>query len=612
MTVTNLANPSQRFSPGRALLRFAAATGLALVPVASCTCEVVEITEVGPAILVDVCAEPQEKDGVGNVIGGFEECALDFGEADISVKTSRKFKISNPTANALNISKFELQGTEQAFKLVEPLPDVVGAGLSVEVTVEVRPQFVAEIATEVVITSNAVNTTVKKPSAVRIPITLKGVDNGTPSIEVVPDPSCGTADPLGVNFNQVATGGVSICEVTVTNLGTRDLYFDSLDFVEVEPGVLHIEPADSQPGPNIAVTGTPPTGDVPLPGCPTNGPEDCTNNSFKLRLAFAPDALGAFSSSLRFATNDPQTPVIDMPIIGRGVVGPTCVASIKEVNGVTTPPFNIEPLDDVTFTSEGSAGATPDVTIVSTRWEVKERGPGSTVVLSDPNGTDTGLLFANRRGVDVAGRFEICAVVTDSLGTESNNTCCVDFEAIPSQAMLVQATWANSDGDMDLHVTKRNSAGEYCVTSLGGGGGDVDAPFAEDCNDTDTELDCNYASCRSTNNDSPEWDGAAGRTAGDPTLDIDDLTGFGPENINIDLPIPGSYGFGVTTFSSFGGPYLVTIRLFVFGRLAGEWTQELSEQFLEAGAVHFTAEDPSRPCVEDLSDGDPADECPGL
>jgi hypothetical protein len=33
---------------------------------------------------------------------------------------------------------------------------------------------------------------------------------------------------------------------------------------------------------------------------------------------------------------------------------------------------------------------------------------------------------------------------------------------------------------------------------------------------------------------------------------------------------------------------------------------------LEAGVVHFTADDPSHPCVEDLTDGDPEDECPGL
>jgi hypothetical protein len=606
MTVTKLANTPPRSRHGLALSRFAAVAGLLVFPFASCDCTIDgDVLEVGPEIWVDVCASPEKLDGVGNLIGGFEECALNFGDADIAVKTSRTFRMTNTTNLDLKVASIVLEGTEEAFKLVEPLPEFVGAGLSVEVAVEVRPRVVATIATEVVITSNAINTD-SEPSIVRIPVTLNGVDNGLPDIVVTPDPACGSTDPLGVNFDKVATGGVAICEVTISNVGTRDLFFDSLAFSNVEGDVLHIEPSDSDAPPNVAITGTPPSGDVPLPGCP-DGVSGCVGNSFTLRLAFAPDALGTYASKISIVTSDPDETSVELPIIGSGVVGPTCVAGIKSVNGITEPPFNVEPLDDVTLTTEDSTGATPDVSIVSTRWEVTQRGPGSTVIASDPTGTDTGFLFANRRGVDVAGKFEACAVVTDSLGTESNNTCCVDFEAIPSQALLVQATWANPDGDMDLHVTKRDD-GVFCLNGLGGGAGDVDAPFETGCGD----LDCYYGSCRSTNPDSPEWDGEAGRTAGDPSLDIDDLTGFGPENTNVDLPAPGAYGFGVDTYSSFGGPYLVTIRLFLFGRLSGEWTSELEEQFLEAGIVHFTAEDPSHPCVEDLTDGDPEDECPGL
>lgn len=605
MTVTNLANTPQRSGLGWTFSRFAAVAGLLVLPFSGCDCRVEgDVLEVGPEIWVDVCTKPEKVDGVGNVIGGYEECLLDFGDADMAVKTSRSFRITNTTNIPLQIESIALEGTEEAFKLVEPLPDFVGAGLSVEVAVEVRPSLKATISTEVVIKSNAINTD-SQPSVVRIPVTLNGVDRGLPDIEVTPDPACGTTAPLGVNFDKVATGGVAICEVTITNVGTRDLFFDSVEFINVNDEVLHVEPADSDEPPNIVVTGTVPADDVPLPGCP-DGPEGCTGNSFKLRLAFAPDALGPFASKLAIATSDPDESVVELPVLGSGVVGPTCVASIKSVNGVSTPPFSIEPLDDVTLTTDGSSGATPDVDIVSTTWEIRARGAGSTVVLSDPTGTDTGFLFANRRGIDVAGEFEVCAIVTDSLGTDSNNNCCVNFEAIPSQALLVQLTWANPDGDMDLHVTKGDD-GAYCVSNLNGGAGDVDAPF-ETCNGTD----CNFATCRADDAQVPEWDGVAGRTAGDPVLDIDDVTGFGPENINVDLPAPGAYGFGVETYSSFGGPYLVTLRLFLFGRLAGEWTQELQEQFFEAGVVHFTAEDPGRPCIEDLTDGDSDDDCPGL
>jgi hypothetical protein len=607
MTVTNLAPTSQRFRPGCAFSRLAAVAGLLVSPFASCTCEPVEpLEKEGAQIWVDVCAGPipLKLDGVGNTIGGFTDCGIDFGNADIAVKTSRSFRITNTTRYPLNIESIALDGTEDAFKLVEPLPEFVGAGLSVEVAVEVRPRVESVIATDIVITSDAINTGDEQPSIVRIPVTLTGVDNGLPDIEVTPDAACGSTDPLGVDFGNIATGGVSICEVTISNVGTRDLFFDSAEFADIATGVLHIEPSDSDAVPNIAITGTLPTGDVPLPGCP-DGVDGCTGNSFKLRLAFAPDALGAYSSKLAIATSDPDESVVELPIIGTGVVGPTCVASIKSVNGVTEPPFTIEPLDDVTVTTEGSTPATPEVGPLTTTWDLRTKGAGSSAVLSDPTGKETGLLFANRRGVDVAGRFELCATVTDTLGTSSTNNCCVDFEAIPSQAFLVQATWANPDGDMDLHVTKQNDDGDYCVTALGGGAGGTEAPFREDCSNTE-DFDCYFA------NRTVNWDNDTSTTEGDPSLDIDDTQGFGPENTNVDVPLPGSYAFGLSAYRAENPPYLVTIRLFIFGRPAGEWTAELGDddQFLEAGIAHFKADDFFHPCVEDLTDGDPADECP--
>ena len=67
----------------------------------------------------------------------------------------------------------------------------------------------------------------------------------------------------------------------------------------------------------------------------------------------------------------------------------------------------------------------------------------------------------------------------------------------------------------------------------------------------DCDSDCFYS------NPSPDW-GVAQSWADDPFLDVDDVDGFGPENINITEPQPGTYRFVVHYFSDtydggFGG-----------------------------------------------------------
>ena len=94
---------------------------------------------------------------------------------------------------------------------------------------------------------------------------------------------------------------------------------------------------------------------------------------------------------------------------------------------------------------------------------------------------DTGFSFAGRPGIDLAGTYVVRVTVVDDLGTRSINDCSVEFEAIPTDTIHVQLVWDTSYGDMDLHMTKKNDAGEYCMngyslvgetstTSCSGGG----------------------------------------------------------------------------------------------------------------------------------------------
>ena len=111
----------------------------------------------------------------------------------------------------------------------------------------------------------------------------------------------------------------------------------------------------------------------------------------------------------------------------------------------------------------------------------------------------------------------------------------------------MQLSWDTDTNDLDLHTTKQGSDGRYCIDAANTTD-PVDGLLSEDC---DSGLDCNFAGCKAGSyGDPPEWDGVAGRTAGDPMLDIDDLHGFGPENINVDAMPEGNYLVGVNTYSA--------------------------------------------------------------
>lgn len=582
------------FHPRRALL---------LLPVAfvgGCEgCIDPEVVAVAPQIAIDACTTPAAKPT--------SDCLIDFGNADITVQATKTFTISNPSALILDLSEgvsgklgitLDDEALGNGFSFASALPDEIGPGLSADVAVTIRPILESTIEGNIIIVSDANNTpqNADRDSVITIPLTLTGVDNGVPDLVVTPDPSCGTADPLNVDFGRVATGGGKVCNVTVQNVGTRELVFDGVDFLDGAGVDTVAEAPGSDAAPAIRLAGEPPRPDQPLP----------PDASIDLRVAFAPDVLGRYTAVLAIRSSDPDEGLVEVPIVGTGVNAPSCDARVKSVNGVdVTGVPTVEPLDDVVIIADAEA-ATPDGSIVEYRWELLERGPGSGAVLANPSAAETGFAFANRRGVDVAGRFEACVVVVDDLGTESAEPCCVNFEAIPQDAFLVQLTWVGDQtDDMDLHVTKRSGAAgspQYCVTSLGGGSGNVDAPFSE-CGTND----CGFYNCNPTDT-GVEWDGVPGRTAGDPSLDIDDVDGFGPENINVDVTDQGSYGFGA---SYFGGsiPVVMFMRLFLFGQLAGEWVETVDDDFWEVGIVHFDPEDPFHPCVEDLINTPDDDEC---
>jgi uncharacterized protein YfaP (DUF2135 family) len=130
----------------------------------------------------------------------------------------------------------------------------------------------------------------------------------------------------------------------------------------------------------------------------------------------------------------------------------------------------------------------------------------------------------------------------------------VSFNVIPTDAIHIQLVWDSPSTDVDLHLLRENPAGSYTSWS---------------------DNDCYYGDCKAPDGLDTKWFPAL--PDANPTLDVDDLDGYGPENINIDTPADGKYMVAVHFYSdsqSEGG--VAILRLYLFGNLHSEYIAEIA------------------------------------
>ena len=130
--------------------------------------------------------------------------------------------------------------------------------------------------------------------------------------------------------------------------------------------------------------------------------------------------------------------------------------------------------------------------------------------------------------------------------------------------------------DVDLHLL-RSPSGTWFDNS----------PNGDDCHwqncrvceanyDTDYEAECRNEIARFNNDPNisppPQVEWSAPLDDNDPRLDLDDVQGNGPENINIKSPADGSYVLGVHYYDDDGfGASTITVRIFCRGNLVREF-----------------------------------------
>ncbi len=189
---------------------------------------------------------------------------------------------------------------------------------------------------------------------------------------------------------------------------------------------------------------------------------------------------------------------------------------------------------------DASESYDPDGEVVEYRWTTVERPDGSTAQIVPHDSSPNPRFF-----LDLAGDYTFQLDVIDADGMESCESAYVAVMVVPDEDIHVQLVW-QTPGD--------NSPDD-------GNGTDLDLHFMRLPGSWDTEpWDCHWK------NMTPDW-GVVGESEDDPSLDIDDVDDFGPENINLNRPESGrSYGIGVYYYSDAGyGAAYATIRVFIDG-----------------------------------------------
>ena len=157
---------------------------------------------------------------------------------------------------------------------------------------------------------------------------------------------------------------------------------------------------------------------------------------------------------------------------------------------------------------------------------------------------------------DIAGDYSVQLAVTNTIGVSSAPTTCT-FTAIPEENLHVELTWSTGAADLDMHLL--NGGAQFFVSP----------------------GDCNWC------NQSPDW-GASG-SSDNPSLDLDDRQGYGPENINVDSPANDTYSIKVHYFTDNGDTTTTaTVKVYLYGALAGEASAAMSRDTVwDAGQVRW-------------------------
>jgi hypothetical protein len=259
-----------------------------------------------------------------------------------------------------------------------------------------------------------------------------------------------------------------------------------------------------------------------------------------LSVQFAPTAQGEFEANVVIPSNDPDEDPLYVLLVGTGdleTIG-------KGPQAICAPDFGSAPFETESF--DGSDSFDPEGLDLTFQW-----------ILTPPSGSSTTLSSYNvpepSLTLDLAGDYVGSLTITNTTG--QSDSCSQTISANPNENFRVEMFWQTAGDDMDLHVLRPDSQGGPTPHSSPG--------------------DCFYA------NTNPNW-GDSASSVDDPGLDLDDIGGTGPENINIADPAVSPYDGWYEIFvhdypgSSYTPANDVTVNVYLNGVLADTFNFSIS------------------------------------
>ncbi|MFT5685758.1 MAG: hypothetical protein ACI8RZ_006712 [Myxococcota bacterium] len=261
-------------------------------------------------------------------------------------------------------------------------------------------------------------------------------------------------------------------------------------------------------------------------------PED----SLQVPVTFSSNFSGTFSGQIWFEDNTVSG------LSSGGLLGASAVpVAVCSTSSPTLSPIHesTDWLGDESFDAAGGA-------LTEYHWTLVDRPEGSVVSLGESQGSANRYNFTP----DLAGEYTAQLVVINEDGVTSE-PCTTTIDAVPDQNFWIEMFWTHPDDDMDLHLL-----------SPGGERG--------------SDGDCFYDNCV---NGELDW-GELGNSIDDPSLDIDDIHGTGPENINIPIPEDGTFTILVHDYQfstpNYYGANSVTVNVYLGGQLAWSGSRSIS------------------------------------
>jgi hypothetical protein len=273
-----------------------------------------------------------------------------------------------------------------------------------------------------------------------------------------------------------------------------------------------------------------------LTSAPASGSLIEPAQSVRIELRYDPVDRGQDTGSLRLLVNDRDSDEIHVDLKAFGIFpggeGPVAVCSVD--------PASAMPFETLRWYGDQSFD-TNDRPIDEYQWSIAAFPDGSAATLVGDGPIRT-------TEADLAGDYTAQLVVVNDLGQVSE-PCLATATVIPTEDLWIEMYWTHAGDDMDLHLLAPDGVPR-------------------------SESDCYYINC--DEGQVLDW-GVEGYDGDDPHLDLDDIAGTGPENVNIADPADGVYTVFVHDFhiSVYEDPNPVTVKVYIDGELVETFVHDM-------------------------------------